>query len=352
MRRTFHRKEPPTRSPACRKPAATRAPVAQATRVFTITEMLATVSVMVILISVAAGSFNATISNNRAYGAQIELRPPRHGAREDGGDAPRRACRDHGESAGVGQRVRRRLDCLGRHQRLRNARGRSHRVSHARAMPSNVTITSGGASSLRFGTMGFRASRELLGIGVPLASAGAGNGFVVSERRAEWHGRRRAFAVVLHVVITDARRPRASADGFFPVARVGARRVDRLPRLRGSAGQRARRIEQRAPAQQGDLTYQMTDRMRAHLANGAAPTTRSPAIRTGRAPDINSARIAVHTNICILNCSFGIRQMTQSGFHVVRVRTDGFDDDTRTRPFVSHSRYRGHPAHRDQLLSD
>jgi len=54
---------------------------------------------------------------------------------------------------------------------------------------------------------------------------------------------------------------------------------------------------------------------------------------------VNVALMGVHTNICILNRSFGIRQMTQLGFHVVLVRdlTDAMYDP-RTRPFVSHMR--------------
>jgi nicotinamidase-related amidase len=54
---------------------------------------------------------------------------------------------------------------------------------------------------------------------------------------------------------------------------------------------------------------------------------------------VNVALMGVHTNICILNRSFGIRQMTQLGFHVVLVRdlTDAMYDP-RTRPFVSHTR--------------
>ncbi len=53
----------------------------------------------------------------------------------------------------------------------------------------------------------------------------------------------------------------------------------------------------------------------------------------------NIALMGVHTNICILNRSFGIRQMTQLGFQVVLARdlTDSMYDP-RTRPFVSHSR--------------
>lgn len=49
--------------------------------------------------------------------------------------------------------------------------------------------------------------------------------------------------------------------------------------------------------------------------------------------------MGVHTNICILNRSFGIRQMTQLGFHVALVRdlTDSMYDP-RARPFVSHTR--------------
>jgi hypothetical protein len=53
----------------------------------------------------------------------------------------------------------------------------------------------------------------------------------------------------------------------------------------------------------------------------------------------NVALMGVHTNICILNRSFGIRQMTRLGFHVALVRdlTDCMYDP-RTRPFVSHAR--------------
>jgi nicotinamidase-related amidase len=53
----------------------------------------------------------------------------------------------------------------------------------------------------------------------------------------------------------------------------------------------------------------------------------------------NIALMGVHTNICILNRSFGIRQMTRLGFQVVLVRdlTDAMYDP-RQRPFVSHTR--------------
>lgn len=53
----------------------------------------------------------------------------------------------------------------------------------------------------------------------------------------------------------------------------------------------------------------------------------------------NIALMGVHTNICILNRSFGIRQMTRLGFNVVLVRdlTDTMYDP-RARPFVSHAR--------------
>jgi nicotinamidase-related amidase len=53
----------------------------------------------------------------------------------------------------------------------------------------------------------------------------------------------------------------------------------------------------------------------------------------------NVALMGVHTNICILNRGFGIRQMNQLGFNVVLVRdlTDAMYDP-RTRPFVSHTR--------------
>lgn len=53
----------------------------------------------------------------------------------------------------------------------------------------------------------------------------------------------------------------------------------------------------------------------------------------------NLALMGVHTNICILNRSFGLRQMTRLGFDVVLVRdlTDAMYDP-RKRPFVSHTR--------------
>lgn len=53
----------------------------------------------------------------------------------------------------------------------------------------------------------------------------------------------------------------------------------------------------------------------------------------------NVALMGVHTNICILNRGFGIRQMTRLGFQVVLARdlTDAMYDP-RTRPFVSHTR--------------
>jgi nicotinamidase-related amidase len=53
----------------------------------------------------------------------------------------------------------------------------------------------------------------------------------------------------------------------------------------------------------------------------------------------NIALMGVHTNICILNRSFGIRQFTRLGFQVALVRdlTDSMYDP-RTRPFVSHAR--------------
>jgi nicotinamidase-related amidase len=53
----------------------------------------------------------------------------------------------------------------------------------------------------------------------------------------------------------------------------------------------------------------------------------------------NIALMGVHTNICILNRSFGARQMTKLGFQVVLARdlTDTMYDP-RTRPFVSHAR--------------
>ena len=54
---------------------------------------------------------------------------------------------------------------------------------------------------------------------------------------------------------------------------------------------------------------------------------------------VNVALMGVHVNICILNRSFGIRQMKRLGFQVVLVRdlTDAMYDP-RTRPFVSHAR--------------
>ncbi len=54
---------------------------------------------------------------------------------------------------------------------------------------------------------------------------------------------------------------------------------------------------------------------------------------------VNIALMGVHTNFCILNRSFGIKQMTQLGFNVVLVRdmTDAMYDP-RKRPFVSHKR--------------
>jgi nicotinamidase-related amidase len=53
----------------------------------------------------------------------------------------------------------------------------------------------------------------------------------------------------------------------------------------------------------------------------------------------NIALMGVHTNICILNRGFGLRQLKQLGFHAVLVRdlTDSMYDP-RTRPFVSHTR--------------
>ena len=54
---------------------------------------------------------------------------------------------------------------------------------------------------------------------------------------------------------------------------------------------------------------------------------------------VNIALMGVHTNICILNRGFGIRQMTRLGFQVALVRdlTDAMYDP-RKRPFVSHTR--------------
>jgi nicotinamidase-related amidase len=54
---------------------------------------------------------------------------------------------------------------------------------------------------------------------------------------------------------------------------------------------------------------------------------------------VNVALMGVHTNICILNRGFGIRQLTRLGFNVVLARdlTDAMYDPRR-RPFVSHAR--------------
>jgi nicotinamidase-related amidase len=53
----------------------------------------------------------------------------------------------------------------------------------------------------------------------------------------------------------------------------------------------------------------------------------------------NVAIMGVHTNMCVLGRSFGIRQMTRLGFNVVLVRdlTDAMYDP-RQPPFVSHAR--------------
>jgi nicotinamidase-related amidase len=53
----------------------------------------------------------------------------------------------------------------------------------------------------------------------------------------------------------------------------------------------------------------------------------------------NIALMGVHTNMCILNRSFGIRQFNRLGFGVVLARdlTDAMYDP-RKRPFVSHAR--------------
>ncbi|MFB3830155.1 MAG: isochorismatase family protein [Bryobacteraceae bacterium] len=53
----------------------------------------------------------------------------------------------------------------------------------------------------------------------------------------------------------------------------------------------------------------------------------------------NIALMGVHTNICILNRAFGVREMTRLGFNVVVARdlTDAMYDPRR-RPFVSHAR--------------
>jgi nicotinamidase-related amidase len=53
----------------------------------------------------------------------------------------------------------------------------------------------------------------------------------------------------------------------------------------------------------------------------------------------NIALMGVHTNICILNRAFGVREMKKLGFNVVVARdlTDAMYDP-RKRPFVSHTR--------------
>ena len=53
----------------------------------------------------------------------------------------------------------------------------------------------------------------------------------------------------------------------------------------------------------------------------------------------NVALMGVHTNICILNRAFGVREMTRLGFNVVVARdlTDAMYDP-RKPPFVSHAR--------------
>ena len=53
----------------------------------------------------------------------------------------------------------------------------------------------------------------------------------------------------------------------------------------------------------------------------------------------NIALMGVHTNICILNRAFGVREMKRLGFNVVVARdlTDAMYDP-RKRPFVSHAR--------------
>jgi len=53
----------------------------------------------------------------------------------------------------------------------------------------------------------------------------------------------------------------------------------------------------------------------------------------------NVALMGVHTNICILNRAFGVREMKRLGFNVVVARdlTDAMYDP-RTSPFVSHAR--------------
>ena len=53
----------------------------------------------------------------------------------------------------------------------------------------------------------------------------------------------------------------------------------------------------------------------------------------------NIALMGVHTNICILNRAFGVREMKRLGFNVVVARdlTDAMYDP-RKRPFVSHQR--------------
>src|SRR5262249_8079272 len=53
---------------------------------------------------------------------------------------------------------------------------------------------------------------------------------------------------------------------------------------------------------------------------------------------VNVALMGVHTNICILNRAFGVREMKRLGFNVVAAR--GLTDamyDPRPRPFVRHA---------------
>jgi hypothetical protein len=62
--------------------------------------------------------------------------------------------------------------------------------------------------------------------------------------------------------------------------------------------------------------------------------------------------MGVHTNVCMLNRSFGARQMTHLGFHVVLVGdlTDTMYDP-RSRLFVSHTGHgAGHRAYRGKVV--
>ena len=159
-----------------RRDRPSRAPA----RGFTITEMLATVSVMVILMSVAAGSFNSTMSNNRVYGAQSELLASMALAKSE---AMRRGlpvvvtalAPMTGNEFGGGWTIW--VDTNGNGAL---EEGEPILRTHE-ALPSSVTITTGGATSVRYGTLGFLVPAASFGAAVCPAHVGTpGNGFVVS----------------------------------------------------------------------------------------------------------------------------------------------------------------------------